>query len=387
MRTWIAAFLALGAASATPARAGAAAPPSPAALAERVSAAFPAPGPKAAFAIDVEVRSAEGPLGTGRFEAVADARDGKPAWKATETLSLGVDDSKTEQSTTAWLAPDLSLLDLQRKTTKGREYDQVWARRGEKGLAVRRERRYFREPMLSDVEAPPSTTGTMSGLLLFLRQCPADPAVYERPVYRSDQNEVAAARIEVLGPGRFGEGDAARDAWRASVQIAEDTLTFWLAPGDRALLSIAKEGGKGIRFLPAAAGPARAQDGLGYDPAKPAASALEAAGRFALARLTGDAALASSVLHWESLAKEASAGGEPVDLEGLKKTVLARLTADAQALPAGEAERRVREALAGATVKSSEAGIEVVRFGPPLESLSIEVQHIGEGWFVARLPK
>jgi hypothetical protein len=391
----LAALGVLGAGLAAGTALGEDAPPSPARRAADVRASFPAPGPAAAFTFEatIVVEGESRPRGTATFSARRAAGSAESHWEITETAEIpgpvpeGVpedlpDATLRRQRTEVVLGSDLAFRRYERRVSQGERLLEstslswgdgnllkvvhVDGRGGEKSASVAADR---------------TATATLSGLVLFLRQCPPEPASYELPIFVHEADAVRAVRVEVTRSSGPREGLPTEARLTASVAMGAWTIAIHVAEKDRALRRIEQQNGA-TRVVYAA------KDSSFLEPldlSKPAGSAREAGVRLVVGLLTGDDVLVAGAFHWPSVhASEKTTSGFTGDEAALRTDVLAKLKGALGSATRADAERRARDAAAAAT-QTDDGGQVTVRFGEPFSRFAYHARRIDGAWYVVGL--
>jgi hypothetical protein len=351
------------------------APPSPAERTAKVLKSMPAPSAKAGFKTDLQLLANGVTIGSGHLEAAPDMADGKPVWKLTENFVIEVGPpKKLHNETKEIVAQDLHVLHGEDKQyAEGEDGTTVTAVRTEKGYDLTTKGPEGEKS--SSIEADTQTLGSISTMLLFLRNCPAEPALYDVHVLSEEKGEIHTGTVEVKGPGKFSEGDTTFDAWTVSGKVGEHSFEVYLDPADRSLLAL-RMVEPGVVMLKA---------GI-LKAAAPAASAIECGARLALAILTSDEALLAGAIHWPSMFADAKAtkayAGDEAEY---KKLIMDGFRTSFKTLAHADAVARVKGAADGA--KETVTGdVTVVTFGAPMDKFTYSAQLIDGGWYIIKFP-
>ena len=342
---------AAGTASATPSK------QTPAALrAERLTEAFLAPDGSNAFVFEAGIEVKGRPMGDLNLRAIPDTYDGRVAWRAEEEGTFAAADATTSQGRRSfvWLAADLRLLRQEGTESKtGEESNTSLVRPSKTGLEILRTAHGVEQTRVLD--ANPRTTTSLVALVLFLRQCPREPATYELPFFDGSRDAVGTAAVEVLAPGRFTHGAASYDAFRAVAKLPTDnTLEIYLAPEDRSPIAI-RQSQQGVVILKKSLA-VEARPEPSFDPLAPATSALDAGRKFVFGLLTGDAAYASGTLDLDEWRTRAIARGLKATPEEFKARFLDWLKPSMKHLSPVEARAALPDLLRGAREDEGSGG-------------------------------
>ncbi|HVG93778.1 MAG TPA: hypothetical protein VND21_04985, partial [Planctomycetota bacterium] len=354
-----------------------------------------APGPAAAFTFEaaIVVEGESRPRGTATFAARPAAGTADPHWEITETAEIpgpvpeGVPEDEPDatlrrQRTEVVLGRDLAFRRYERRVSQGERLVEstslLWGEGS--NLKVVHVDGHGGEKSAS-VAADRAATATLSGLVLFLRQCPPEPASYEIPIFVHEADAVRTVRVEVTRSSGPREGLPAEARLTASVAMGAWTISIHVAEKDRALRRIEQQNGA-TRVVYAVKEPSPIEP---LDVSKPAGSAREVGVRLVVGLLTGDDALLAGTFHWPSvLASEKTTSGFTGDEAALRTDVLAKLKGALGSATRAEAERRARDA-AGAATETEDGGQVKVRFGEPFSRLAYHARQIDGAWYVVGL--
>jgi hypothetical protein len=304
-----------------------------------------------------------------------DATDGKPTWKAVENFLIEVGPpKKLHDETTTILAADLHLLRLDKKEyPEGDAGSTTTAVRTEKGFDL--VKKSAEGEKASTVEADAQTLGSITSLVLFLQNCPVEPATYEVHALSEEKGEIHAGAVEVKGAGKFTEGETTLETWMATGKIGEHGFEIYFDAADRSFLAIRMDSG----ILISKAGILKAAA-----PLPPAANATECGARLALAILTSDEDLLASAIHWPSMLADAKAAKTfEGDEAEFKKEIMGGFRATFKKLTHADAVARVKGAADGA--KETVTGdVTVVTFGAPMDKFSYSAKLIDGAWYIVK---
>ncbi|MCC7137953.1 MAG: hypothetical protein IT460_05935 [Planctomycetes bacterium] len=380
---------AVRAADAPPAPAPAPAPaPQPApvpeatatARAAAVRAALARPSAADAYKFEADIWLDASRFGTAVYELVPGGTEAAPRWEAHERATVEGGPSAQVHDTTATLDRELRLVRYDRTIRVGGTTAKTTRAEWTETRELRVVRTENGGPETSTtLDADPDATATVAGLLLFLRRCPAEPAVYELPLFAHESGAVEVGRVEVRGRGVFRFRDVALDAFVANVTVSGFDLEVYLSPAERAPLAV-RQPRREVTFVAKALAPS--EDVEAIDTARPAASAREAVARVALGRVSGDLALVEAVVHWPTYAAEERARtGADVDEARLRASVLELLRVAAHGTPRPKADALVRVATERA-VETKDGDDVVVRLGYPCDDVVCRAREVDGAWRV-----
>jgi hypothetical protein len=225
------------------------APPSPARRAADVRAGFATsePGTGFTFEATILVVGEHRPRGTATFAARRAPGHAQSHWEVTETAEISTpapeglpadlpEATVRRQTTEAVLGDDLRLATYARRVAQGgRVLESTAVSWDDAGLLKVVQMDGRGGETSASVAADRAATATLTGLILFLQRCPAEPASYEVPVFVHEAGAVRPVRIEVTrssGP-RLGLPTESRRT--ATVAMGAWTIALHVAEKDRAL--------------------------------------------------------------------------------------------------------------------------------------------------------
>lgn len=356
---------------------------SPIERARAVRAAFPAPSEKAGFTFEAEILFSGTPLGTATYSAKPTGTGEGARWEVIETASIAASPPRNAQDhrTIAALRRDLGLISYYRTVkSEGVPDETTGVTAGESGgfHVVRTGATSLSRPL----EADSTLTATLAGLLVFLRQCPADAATYEMPVFSSDSSQAVTGRIEVKGATPLKLDGSSIPAFFAIASLGDRVFEIFLSAEDRKPLAVGQPS-KGVLFL--GKGLRKPPEPHPIDTTKPPATAKEAGERFALGILVGDWEIVKSSIDWPALLENSRKTDKFEGTEAdLQAKILESLKPSFKAFDRQRAEGIIGRAVSKAT-EVADGDVVEVRFGPPMDAFGYRAKARDKSWAIVEM--
>lgn len=218
---------------------------------------------------------------------------------------------------------------------------------------------------------------TFAGLLLLLRRLPAEPALYELPIFAAATTSTVYATVENVGPARLDVAGRSFDTNLARATISGVRFEFHRGRLDGHPIAICMPE-KDVAIVER--GLVEAVPPTPIDPTTPATTSAEVAARFVLGFLLRDPGLLAGAVDAPSVRKGLALQGYTGDDAGVAARLLQGLSGE------GAPVRRKAEISARSAVvrgSSSAVGADVEwRLGRPVEGLVLTTRAFGTAWFV-----
>ena len=373
-----------------------------AAAAAKVRAKLPVPQEEKGLAFeavcDLEIAGAY--AGTLKLGVDVGEWKEKPVWLVTEERvdggggDGGGGGTNRVTSSSLYLARDLTLLRGDWEQTQGANALRFHFVRGEKGLEVARERvvdgKTEELPKLVVPVAADATWGR-GAALLFLKYAPAEAANYALPwvpmeaafpgTEHETAPEVAPARVEAVGPAKFGEGKAAVDSWMAVLRNGNQVTEMHLSPKDRSLLGMERRLPTPERVVPKGTAPKT------FEEDKPAATWKAAFLKFGYGYHLAVERWIVGAFHWPSAYDyDVKAGvwkktdGETIDT--YRKANVDEFLLKSKHRPRAEAAALLTMTLNTAREKTLPDGTVVLTTHPEFGGNVFHFKRVGDEWFI-----
>jgi hypothetical protein len=352
----------------------------------KVRAAFPAPSVERGFSFAFVAVVKGIRAGTGRIAATPGEHEGRPAWKAVESLDAPIDG--WERDASGWLAQDLRLLrwEIDRRGSDRRRVVMQPLPDGTGfacGYALD-----GGDAALLPVRGDPSATVGVVGAMLFARLTVAEPGAHAFPILDGGrvQTTVASPR-----PGRLEEAGVSIATRIVSVGIGGKTVDLHFGATSNAVVAF-RVVEPNVLFVRADLYGSKTRIDFG----RPATNAKTAAGRFVLGRVLADRKLVESSVHWPSFfephQEKAKAQGKRLDEAAAKKKIVELLLEAARKRrredgPSREQFEALLEAALEKATERKDGKDTLVEIGPPFpDTIAIRTRAVGGLWYVVHFP-
>lgn len=357
----------------------------PAEAANKVRGSFPAPSPKVAFSVDLDVVVGGTIAGSGTLSAAVSGDSASPTWTTVQYARMGpADQPDLVTRVTSTLGADLRLLreDRWEKTPDGEEATSAERKKDSLHVVYRAPEA---DPEVRTMDAPADLVAVgQASALLFLRQCPDQRATYAFTAWDGQTREIAKRTIEVKGSTAVKEpalGLELEAQWSV-VSGGSVSVEVFLSPEDRSF--VASRVVEADLWL-VRKGLVKPKQEPAFDLSKPASDAEEVGGRYVLARLLRDKDLFAACHHWPTLHAAAKATGFKGDEAEFRKQETEKMSAE-------EGKTWTRESAVAfaaaarekATVRETPEGTEV-RLGPPADDIAFVAKAFDGQWLIVKV--